>query len=316
MKNKVAIVLPYFGSLPSYFPLFLRSVELNPDFDVLFVTDINLSGVHVPDNVQVIRLSFDDVRSRVATRVPVPFKLDTPYKLCDCRPLYGILFEDELKGYDFWGHCDADMLLGDLSRFITDEILDAHDKLFTHGHFVIYRNDKIINQLAITYHDAPCGLDFAGSSRLSCYFDEVGMANIAKLANLRIYQNPAFADITPKHDALTLAPICKDKNIPNQRFFWRNGQVVRTAKGSDEITQFMYIHLQKRDMDVFVDKNDSAWEIYPHAFYAEGSAPVGSSHSLRMRFKQEVGFQISRIRRLSPERMRLSFAIKALRASL
>lgn len=316
MLNKIALVLPYYGSLPGYFSLFLRSVEMNPDFDILFITDIDLTGVRLPANVHPVRLSFEDIRSRVASLIPVSFKLDTPYKLCDCKPLYGILFERELKGYDFWGHCDADMLFGDLSHFITDGLLGSHDKLFTHGHFVLYRNEPRINRLAIKYQEAPCGLEFAASSSLSCYLDEVGMAHIAKLAGIRVYEKPLFADITPKLDALTLAPICEEKNYPGQRFFWNEGHVYRLARGLAAPTEFMYIHLQKRRMEVCVDPAEPVWEICRHAFYPEGSAPLKEPHSLRNRLEQEGGFQLSRLRRLSPERVRLSLVIKALRASL
>lgn len=316
MKNKVALVLPYFGNLPGYFSLFLRSIEMNPDFDVLLITDIDLTGLQLPVNVRPIELSFEDIRRRVASLIPVSFKLDSSYKLCDCKPLYGILFEKELEGYDFWGHCDADMIFGDLAHFITDRLLDSYDKLFTHGHFVLYRNDPRINHLAIEFHDAPCGLDFAASSSLSCYFDEVGMANIVKLAGIRVYEHPVFADITPKVDSLTLADICKDENYPGQRFFWQNGHIYRLATGLSEPTEFMYIHLQKRRMEVCVDPNEPAWEICSHTFYPEGSAPSKEPHSLRNRLEQEAGYQLSRLRRFSLERVRLSSAIKALRASL
>ena len=314
--NKIAFVLPYFGSLPKFFPLFLRSVEKNPRIDLLLITDIDLGDSPLPKNVRVFNLSFKDIQSRVAALLPMPFKLGSPYKLCDCKPIYGLVFEPELKGYGFWGHCDADMIFGDLSQFVTDELLDSHDKLFSHGHLVIYRNDACVNRLAIDYHDAPCGLDFAAASDLCCYFDEVGMTNIAKIAGLRVYENPDFADITPKIDDLTLAPICAQDNIPGQRFFWRNGKIVRTIEREDGQTEFMYIHLQKRFMNVYVDSNDMAWEIRNHGFYPEGSAPAKEPHFLRNRIRQEMGFQLSRIRRFSPERVRLSFAIKALRTSL
>ena len=84
MNNKLALVLPYFGNFPNYFQLFLRSVELNPEFDVLLVTDIETAGIHLPDNVHVVRLSLGDIRDRIASLIPAPLKLDTAYKLCDC----------------------------------------------------------------------------------------------------------------------------------------------------------------------------------------------------------------------------------------
>lgn len=314
MKSKVALVLPYFGKFPNYFSLFLKSVELNPDFDLLLVTDLDCSGYRLPTNVRLVNMTFDEVRQRVFQRIDKRFPLDAVYKLCDCKPCYGLIFAEELKSYDYWGHCDADMLFGDLSLYITDDLLTRYDKLFTHGHFVLYRNCDRINRLALDYRDAPCGLDFAMSSKLACYFDEVGMANIAKLASLRVYDNPAFADITPKHDELTLAPICSVGNIADQRFYWKNGHVVREAGSST--TEFMYIHLQKRRMEVHVSPGSMNWEIVNHGFYDHGSAPHEIPGRFRSKINQELGFQLSRIKRFSPERVRLSAAIKSMRASL
>lgn len=316
MNYKIALVLPYFGKFPNYFSLFLKSVELNPDFDLLLVSDLDCSGYRIPPNVHIIDMTFDEVRARVWKRVDKHFPLDEVYKLCDCKPCYGLIFADELKGYDFWGHCDADLLFGDLSHFISDDLLSSYDKLFTHGHFVLYKNSSRINQLALTYRDVPCGLDFAMSSKLACYFDEVGMANIAKLAKLRVYQNPTFADITPKCDRLKFAPICAANNLPDQRFFWRNGHVICESGNGDESLELMYIHLQKRKMDVFVTPGSLDWEIVNHAFYDEGSVPSNIPGALRSRIVQEFGFQLSRLQRLTPERVRLSAAIKAMRASL
>lgn len=316
MKSRVALVLPYYGGFPNYFSLFLKSVDLNPDFDLLLITDLDCSGYYIPSNVHIIEMTFDEVRKRVWERVDRRFPLDEVYKLCDCRPCYGLIFTDELDGYDFWGHCDADLLFGDLSLFINDDLLALYDKLFSHGHFVLYRNCDRVNRLALEYRDAPCGLDFAMSSKLACYFDEVGMAHIAKIANIPVYQNPAFADITPKYDRLTLAPICSADNIANQHFYWRDGRVVRESDGDDESLEFMYIHLQKRKMDVLITPGSRDWEIVNHAFYDEGRVPSKISGALRARCVQELGFQISRLKRFSPERVRLSAAIKSMRASL
>lgn len=38
-KFKVAIILPYFGKLPNYFQLWIKSAEMNKDFDFLIFTD-------------------------------------------------------------------------------------------------------------------------------------------------------------------------------------------------------------------------------------------------------------------------------------
>ena len=62
--------------------------------------------------------------------------LDQSYKLCDFKPAYGFLFEEYLQGYQFWGHCDIDTIMGNLSKLLTDELLNQYDKLFCMGHMI------------------------------------------------------------------------------------------------------------------------------------------------------------------------------------
>ena len=315
VRNRIAIVLPYFGKLPKYFSLFLMSVEANPAFTLLLVTDCDLSGFKVPQNARIMGASFEAMRDRVHRLVPQA-RISAPYKLCDYRPLYGLLFADELRGYDFWGYCDADMLWGDLSKYVTDSLLDSHDKLFTHGHFTLYRNCPATNRLPLEHADAPCGLAMAMKTDLPCYFDEVGMAAIARRVGMRIYDNPDFADISPAKYRLSLAPICKQENKAGQRFYWSRGRVVRRS-ARDAEDEFMYIHLQKRQMKVSVDPAvDGEWEIRPNELCVPDAPVRHGIQELVAAMRQEAGFQLSRIKRLSPERVRLSFQIKRLRAEL
>lgn len=315
MRNRVALVLPYFGRLPNYFQLFLRSVGMNPNFNLLLVTDCDLAGLVIPDNVDVHRMSFSDVQKRIFQIISPLAHIKSTYKLCDYRPLYGLLFSEELRGYDFWGHCDADMLWGRLARYISDDILDTHDKFLMHGHFTLYRNDVLINELALRYHDAPCGLDMALSTDLCCYFDEVGMANVARIANVPIYKNGDFADITPARYALTLAPVCSQKNKLGQRFLWEDGRVLRRMPDGTE-DEFMYIHLQKRQMAVCVDPKSDGWEIQEVRFVPPGTPHAHGVAALFGCVRQEGGFQLSRLKRASPERATLSLKIKKLRKTL
>lgn len=73
-------------------------------------------------------------------------------KAGDFDPAYGVLFEDELKGYDFWGHTGLDVCYGRLDRFVSDEFLSGLD-IFGNdpnaicGPFSLYRNCETVNNL-------------------------------------------------------------------------------------------------------------------------------------------------------------------------
>lgn len=97
--KRVAFVLPYYGRFPSYFQLFLDSCGGNPDFDWLVFTDDHYPYDY-PDNVHVRHETFEDMRRRVMGRIDAPVNLDSPYKLCDFKPTYGLVFSEYLQEYD------------------------------------------------------------------------------------------------------------------------------------------------------------------------------------------------------------------------
>jgi hypothetical protein len=75
-----------------------------------------------------------------------------PVKPCDYAPAYGIIFEDYLKGYDWWGYTNFDLVYGRLDKFITEEMLNTYDVISTdnvalNGALSMFRNNKYINNL-------------------------------------------------------------------------------------------------------------------------------------------------------------------------
>jgi len=77
-------------------------------------------------------------------------------KPCDFAPAFGVIFEDYIKGYDFWGYTNFDLVYGRLDRFITDtllgrcDIISGDDKAMN-GMFSIMRNNKNVNNLFRKY---------------------------------------------------------------------------------------------------------------------------------------------------------------------
>lgn len=108
--NRIALIIPYFGTLPNYFSLWLKTASYNRNFDFLLFTDCNLAKYTVPYNVKCFQMTFDEVKQRVSIILNFKFVLHNPYKLCDYKPLYGLIFSDYLKEYEFWGHCDPDII--------------------------------------------------------------------------------------------------------------------------------------------------------------------------------------------------------------
>lgn len=148
-KHSVALILHYYGKLPNYFPLWLKSAGANPNFTFMIFSDIDFSSYNVPANVKIFPMTFDEIKRLVSLYLDFEFVLNNSYKFCDYRPLYGLIFHEYLEGYDFWGYVDSDVIWGDIGKFITDDILGKYDKLYRLGHLTIYRNTEEINTFAL-----------------------------------------------------------------------------------------------------------------------------------------------------------------------
>ena len=147
---RVALLAPYFGAWPLWFPAWLHSCAHNPDFDFIIPTDID-PPLH-PPNVRFVPTSLFRLRAVATARTRCWVRLTDPRKCCDLRPAYGRIFQPLLRGYEFWGHCDIDVIWGDLGAFVTPEILDENDLVTLRrgrvgGHLAMYRNSRQMNGL-------------------------------------------------------------------------------------------------------------------------------------------------------------------------
>lgn len=141
--NKIAIIVAYFGKFPNYFPLWLKSCGKNPTVDFIIVTDQELNVPY--DNIIVKKMQLSDLQKKATTVLGFEAALANPYKCCDYKPLYGVLFAEILKGYDYWGHCDIDLIFGDLQYFFDKYDLYSYDKFGTLGHLSLYKNNDMMN---------------------------------------------------------------------------------------------------------------------------------------------------------------------------
>lgn len=139
----ILIFIPYFGPWPEWSDLFFESARRNSTIDFLVVTDSAKRDIGA--NIYFRTTSFDDYVQQAQSWLGFPFAPPNGYKLCDLRPMFGALHKDDFSGYDFYGWCDTDLLLGDIRSFYSDQILARYDVFSTHadrisGHFALFRN--------------------------------------------------------------------------------------------------------------------------------------------------------------------------------
>lgn len=154
----MVFIIPYIGSLPWYFPYFLHSCRYNPSIDFVILSDNKSVPVTLPPNVKIIHYTIDQFKTIAFKALGFEVVVDHGYKLCDFKPAYGYIFKDLVKGYNFWGHCDMDIIFGNIRNFMTDELLTKHDVIsarhdYLTGSFALYRNGLFNNSLFMESRD-------------------------------------------------------------------------------------------------------------------------------------------------------------------
>lgn len=270
MKS-IVLILAYFGEFPNYFDLWLKSAEFNSSIDFLIVTDSSLEGYSVPDNVYVINSSMTKMKEQIQILTDQEVSLEYPYKLVEYRPVFGELFQREISNYDFWGYVDSDIILGDIRGFFTEELLNSYDRVLTRGHFTLFRNVREMNRLYKIKHDYNDCFHFSDILKFHsvCAYDEwgwefgYGLSEILLRKGIISYDEIIFADIDPYVYKFQLV---NHKFGEAEYFVFDKGKIF--AVNGCQSREFMYIHLQKRKMLNFVDK-ENHYYIYPDRFSLE-----------------------------------------------
>jgi hypothetical protein len=154
---RIALIAVYLGPLPPTFDFFLRSAGENPTVDFLIVHD-DVRPRRWPANVRSLPSGRAQIRARAAAALGFPVPLDDVRKLCDLKPLYGLLFAEEIGDCAFWGFIDLDVIWGDLACYLTPEVLTIHDLITADarrisGPFTIVRNDARRRELCRSIPD-------------------------------------------------------------------------------------------------------------------------------------------------------------------
>lgn len=240
---KVCIVGVYFGKLPNYFDLWLKSAQANATVDFMIFADTQHKNL--PDNVHFVPFTIEKMQKLASNKLGFDACLERPYKCCDFRPAYGLIFEDYLNDYDYWGHCDFDLIWGDLRGFFDRYRLQNYDKFLPLGHLSLYRNTYENNRRFIL-DGASVPYKTVFSNEINYAFDEItGIYQIFEKNGFRIFNKRIFADISYIYRRFRLA--LNDKNYDYQVFCWDNGHVYRYyLDGEIKKDEFIYIHFKKR----------------------------------------------------------------------
>lgn len=253
MKS-IAFVIPYFGKFNNYFQLWLSSCAANPTIDWLIFTD-DKRKFEYPSNVHVSYTTLSETKHRFENALGCKICLEQPYKLCDFKPFYGVVYADELKGYDFWGYCDMDLIWGNIRKFLSEELLMNANKVFSYGHCTLIRNDLRINHFYELQADGVVNWKKVVTEPYSFLYDETNQINgiFKKYSSDTFYQGSKCFDAFYNSNALCPAShTMKETRIPMGKYIfdWSNGKLIGYCVKDANLygQEFMYLHLQKRKM--------------------------------------------------------------------
>jgi hypothetical protein len=216
----------------------------NPDVHWLLLTERPVPGA--PPNLTVRLCEFADLVARIQGHFDFEVCLPRPYKLCDVRPAFGEVFRDELAGWDFWGHCDLDVLFGQIRQHLPAEALAA-DKVLVQGNFALYRNTA---EAAGWFRSEIDGVSYRDvlTDPAARHFDEwAGIYLVLRDLGVPIWQEETIFDLSfARYRTRAEHPPGRDP----RRYAWEDGQVCeyRLERGALVRRTALLVHLQKRVM--------------------------------------------------------------------
>lgn len=256
---KIILFIPYFGKLPPYFPAFVHSCRhLDGDIDFqIFTNDGSIEKLELPRNIRFEIWNF----SRIVDLIKQKFNthLFSPYKLCDYKPTYGLLFEEYTKGYEYWGYCDIDVMLGDIVGYLNSIDYQEYDRIGQMGHFTIYRNTDRMRDL---FYEKEIGMkalsdfSYVTHTTFPCNFDEVGMNMKCKALGIPFRDENSVLNTSWGYKHLH----SWDYRNTFQLWAWENGHVFSYSFDSDKQIvkeEKSYLHFMMHRLTILSDLTET-----------------------------------------------------------
>lgn len=251
--KRVLFLIPFFGKLPVWFPLYLETCARNPFFDFLMVGDAK-PEVELPPNFKYHPMKLSEFNDLATLKTGVKTQIQNGAKVCDFRPALGEILSEICAPYEFWAYTELDIFFGKLDNFITEKVLDSYDfisaaKNFVAGPMSIFRNTSKVNAV---YKKSPDFREVFADSQLR-RFEEVGRAHwdfrgsYKKIDTLFSFTDVIKAEIQKGELRILMGlnyfndpDICwKEKGSA----LWKNGQI--TLRDGEEVS-FYHFQAMKR----------------------------------------------------------------------
>lgn len=302
IQKKICVLVVYYGKFPPSIVMWADSAKYQKGIDFLFITDQKQPS-YLKD-FKWINISFSDLVDQIIDTLEIDVQIKSPYKLCDFRPAYGLIFNNYLSGYDYWGYCDLDLIWGDLNLTLNTGLNTSPDLLYSRGHLSLYRNCEEINSLFKTKLLVNKGITDYQEVFMqpeNCCFDETyGIFKIFRLKNKTVYHNQNFIDI--KANSIKFLP-SNIKKHPIQFFIYHKGNIYNFYKKNwwffsveYEKSEYSYIHFQKRKINFMEFKKTNSFYLIRSKSIIEFNSLNEIINSKKVLFDINFGHFINRIK--------------------
>jgi hypothetical protein len=230
--KKIVMLMPYFGTWPDWIDIYLETCRYNPTIDWIFFTDCGLPE-NRPDNVRFIDIPLADFYELAEGKLEIDLpRHNGGMKICDFRPMFGVIFEDYIGPYDFYGHGDIDVVYGNIRKLVSPRALEESNVLSFHsgmiaGHFSLYRNSEYVRDLYWLIDDWPALLQHPANLRVD---EDIFTPVVHCAGNTCFWEAYSTPCIWRKWKDGTW-------NFPTE-WYWRDGNVTNN-KDQDE---YLYFH--------------------------------------------------------------------------
>ncbi len=282
--KRILIISDYFGEWPKWFSIFLLSCSRNCTIDWLINTDCVIPDNH-PSNVKFVSISKDEYNSRVSDLLGVQFRPFSMYNICNLRPMYGLLYEDHLDGYDYFGWCDIDVIFGDIRKFydqhvLSHNVISASSSICT-GHLMLIKNEPWLKEAFHLISGWKERLNDPGSCPWEESLDEAKLSAVfsphderRRRVNLsphmevesRYWNNNYFKEQWAT--VFTPWPWLDGNPLHPAIWFWKDGVLWNER---DAPREFLYLHLMNFKAARYVNqalyKNAKTWDTLPRIIH-------------------------------------------------
>ena len=277
--KKIVFICPFFGKLPeNQISIWLKTCEKNPKIEWIILTD-DKQKYSYPKNVKVIYTTLNELKKTIQKKFDFKISLESAYKLCDFKPTYGYIFQDLIKEYDYWGHCDlSDSIFGDIEKNLSNILEQNYDKIGFLGHLTLYKNNEEVNKRFFLSSETKKPLNEILGIKENMGFDETYDYSINSIYKYNHFDlkriDDLYVDISTRSSSFR--NVCWSKelkwdHLSKEKYIieWQNGNLYKVflKDGKIKKEELLYVHYQKRKMNYKIDmKNINHFFIVPNEF--------------------------------------------------